>query len=201
MRCVACGAEMQLREVAPAGVPTMPAFERHTFRCSACPQTARRLVICRDKMPVAEPLVPPDLPPAPTKNLQTEPPTARSSSLKPIETLHRTQATHETIEKLAAALNERAVAARASAWAKTVEKLRAKQAALQEKASAQARAEDGKPARGGGAHAQLINGVNKARTPSYSAASAVSARAPHGSNTLGESERLPSADRAKPRPS
>src|SRR4051812_12858822 len=58
MQCLACGAEMQLREVVLTDIPTMPGFERHTFRCSACPQVARRLVICRAKMPVVDPLVP-----------------------------------------------------------------------------------------------------------------------------------------------
>ena len=36
MQCLACGAEMQLREVVLADIPTMPGIERHTFRCSAC---------------------------------------------------------------------------------------------------------------------------------------------------------------------
>ena len=56
MRCLACGSEMHLRDVVLADIPTMPGFERHTFRCSACPQVARRLVICRAKMPVVDPL-------------------------------------------------------------------------------------------------------------------------------------------------
>jgi hypothetical protein len=51
MQCLACGAEMQLREVVLADIPTMPGFERHTFLRSACAQVARRLVICRAKMP------------------------------------------------------------------------------------------------------------------------------------------------------
>ena len=71
MQCLACGAEMQLREVVLADIPTMPGFERHTFRCSACPQVARRLVISRAKMPVVDPLVPSAAPEAPTTNLQT----------------------------------------------------------------------------------------------------------------------------------
>jgi hypothetical protein len=58
MRCLACGAEMQLREVVLADIPTMPGFEHHTFRCSACPQVARRLVICRAKMPIVDPPIP-----------------------------------------------------------------------------------------------------------------------------------------------
>jgi hypothetical protein len=144
MQCLACGAEMQLREVVLADIPTMPGFERHTFRCSACPQVARRLVICRAKMPVVDPLVPSAAPEAPTTNLQTGQQAAGSVLPNAVEKLHSTQAALEdqdvtdclpTVEKLSMALKERAVAARASAWAKTVEKLRNTQMALKERAA------------------------------------------------------------------
>ena len=142
MQCLACGAEMQLREVVLADIPTMPGFERHTFRCSACPQVARRLVICRAKMPVVDPLVPSAVSEAPTTNLQTG---QQAAGVLPnaVEKLHSTQAALEdqdvtdwlpTVEKLSMALKERAVAARASAWAKTVENLRSRQMALKERA-------------------------------------------------------------------
>jgi len=58
MQCVACGSRMQLTEVVLAGISTMPGFERHTFKCFACPQTATRLVVSRAKMAVFEPLAP-----------------------------------------------------------------------------------------------------------------------------------------------
>ena len=144
MQCLACGAEMQLREVVLADIPTMPGFERHTFRCSACPQVARRLVICRAKMPVVDPLVPSAAPEAPTTNLQTGQQAAGSVLPNAVEKLHSTQAALEdqdvtdwlpTVEKLSMALKERAVAARASAWAKTVEKLRNRRMALKERAA------------------------------------------------------------------
>ena len=144
MRCLARGAEMQLREVVLADIPTMPGFERHTFKCSACAQVARRLVICRAKMPVVDPLVPPIAPEAPTTNLQTGQQAAGSVLPNAVEKLHSTQAALEdqdvtdclpTVEKLSMALKERAVAARASAWAKTVEKVRSRQMALKERAA------------------------------------------------------------------
>lgn len=140
MQCLACGAEMQLREVVLADIPTMPGFERHTFRCSACPQVARRLVICRAKMPVVDPLVPSAVSEAPTTNLQTG---QQAAGVLPNAVEKLQQAALEdqdvtdwlpTVEKLSMALKERAVAARASAWAKTVEKLRSRQMALKERA-------------------------------------------------------------------
>ena len=71
---------------------------------------------------------------------------SRQGSVLPnaVEKLHSTQAALEdqdvtdwlpTVEKLSMALKERAVAARASAWAKTVEKLRNRQMALKERAA------------------------------------------------------------------
>src|SRR5258708_3355016 len=118
MQCLACGAEMQLREVVLADIPTMPGFERHTFRGSACPQVARRLVICCRKMPVVDPLVPSAVSEAPTNNLQTG---QQAAGVLPntVEKLHSTQTALEdqdvtdwlpTVEKLSMALKERAVA-------------------------------------------------------------------------------------------
>src|SRR4030088_2555507 len=120
MQCSACGAEMQLRDVVPADIPTMPGFERHTFRCSACPQVARRLVISRAKMPVVDPLVPSAAPAAPTTNLQTGQQAAGRVLPIVVEKLHSTQAALEnqdvtdwlpTVEKLSMALKERAATA------------------------------------------------------------------------------------------
>jgi hypothetical protein len=124
MRCLACGSEMHLRDVVLADIPTMPGFERHTFRCSACPQVARRLVICRAKMPVVDPLVPSTASEASASNIQTQ---AVGSTLP--------NDWRPTVERLTKALKQRAVASRASAWAKTVEKLRSRQIALEERAA------------------------------------------------------------------
>ena len=128
---------------AQAAGPVGVARKRHTFRCSACPQVARRLVISRTKMPVVDPLVPSAAPEAPTTNLQTWQQAAGSVLPNAVEKLHSAQAAVEeaeaadwtpTVERLTKALKERAVAARASAWAKTVEKLRSRQIALKERA-------------------------------------------------------------------
>ena len=140
MKCLACGAEMHLRDVVLADIPTMRGFERHTFRCSACPQVARRLVICRAKMPVVDPVIPLAAPKAPASN-----PAAGSSSPNAVQNLPSTQTAGDdeeaanwstTVERLTKAIKERAVASRPSAWAKAVEKLRSKQMTLEERAAA-----------------------------------------------------------------
>jgi hypothetical protein len=44
MRCLACGAEMHLIEVAPDETMMVPGYEEHTFECSGCHDHVRRLV-------------------------------------------------------------------------------------------------------------------------------------------------------------
>jgi hypothetical protein len=44
MRCKACEAELILMQVVRDDDMAILGFERHTFRCSACPETERRLV-------------------------------------------------------------------------------------------------------------------------------------------------------------
>ena len=176
MQCAACGAKMLLTGVVLADIATMPGFERHTFKCSSCPQTARRLAICRAKMALVEPLAPIAAAQTPASDFRTAPPATSSSQPNAAEKLHSTQAIPEeqkatdwrpTVEKLALALKERAVEARTSAWAKAVEKLRARQAALTERAACvQAPGEDSKQAQRGGAHAaRRLNALNESEIP------------------------------------
>jgi hypothetical protein len=47
MWCLACGGEMQLLEVVQAHAMLIEGYEHHTWRCSACGQTERRLVFIR----------------------------------------------------------------------------------------------------------------------------------------------------------
>jgi hypothetical protein len=133
---------MHLREVVLADISTMPGFERHAYSCSACSQVASRLVICRAKMPVVDPLFPSTAPDAPVSNVQTQ--AAGSTLPNAAEKLHSAQAALDeeevpdwkpTVERLTKALKEQAVASRASAWAKTVDKLRSRQMALKERAA------------------------------------------------------------------
>jgi hypothetical protein len=44
MRCLVCNAEMLLMEEVPADPTTLPEFEHHTFLCSACNRSERRLL-------------------------------------------------------------------------------------------------------------------------------------------------------------
>ena len=47
MRCMACGAEMILMNVVEDDTMAVPGFEHHTFMCSECRDTERRLVFTK----------------------------------------------------------------------------------------------------------------------------------------------------------
>ena len=47
MRCMACGGEMILMNVVQDDTLAVPGFEHHTFTCSECEDTERRLVFTK----------------------------------------------------------------------------------------------------------------------------------------------------------
>ena len=121
MQCLGCGAKMLLMEVVRDNTTKVSAFERHIFKCSACPQIARRFVFSRVKMPVSHlPVIT-----TPTRNLWKGCVAAPSAWGKAVETLRSRQTD----------LKERTAAAKTATWTKAVEKLRSKQTALGEQAA------------------------------------------------------------------
>ena len=139
MKCLACSAEMRLTEVCPDRT-TVCGIERHTFRCSACTHTAQRLMLNRARVPITNlPVVIP--PKAPVIDPHNGRPAAQSAWAKSIEKVNNKQAelkqraaaTTEwgsVVEKLSIRLKQQAVAARAEALARTVEKLRSRHTGL-----------------------------------------------------------------------
>ena len=47
MRCTACGSELILTNVVPEHTTTVRGFEHHTFVCSGCHITVRRIAFTR----------------------------------------------------------------------------------------------------------------------------------------------------------
>ena len=145
MKCLACDAEMRLMDV-QTDTTTVCGIERHTFRCSTCPQTAQRLMFNRLRMPIIHlPVV--TQPKA--IDLQMGRPAAGSGWVNAVEKLNSKQADLKqrmamtvrtpdwgsAVEKVSIALKEQASEARAAAWARTMEKLRSRQMALKERAA------------------------------------------------------------------
>src|SRR5947209_11016149 len=48
MRCMLCGAEMQLTEVVPDRELQTPGYEHHSFECAACGERETRLIFSRE---------------------------------------------------------------------------------------------------------------------------------------------------------
>jgi hypothetical protein len=60
MRCMACGAEMNLMKAVPDDTMAVAGFEHHTFMCSSCDDIERRLIFTPPGEPsAAEPMLPP----------------------------------------------------------------------------------------------------------------------------------------------
>jgi hypothetical protein len=58
MRCLPCGAEMDLMHVVQDKTISVPGYEHRTFKCSACGDIERRLVFAKDsKKSYAEPML------------------------------------------------------------------------------------------------------------------------------------------------
>jgi hypothetical protein len=119
MNCLACGAEMRLIEVR-TDATTPFGIERRLFQCSSCSQSAQRLRFDRSRLPVSTSatLTHANLPAA---RLQRDCSASSSRAALAHETLHSSITFKEQM------------AARASAWARTVEKLRSRQMALEER--------------------------------------------------------------------
>jgi hypothetical protein len=140
MKCLACSAEMRLTEVCP-DERTVGGIERHTFRCSACAHTAKRLMLNRSRVPIITNLpvvIPPNAPVMDPHNGRPAAQTAWAKSIEKVNTRqaelkHRAAATTDwasVVEKLSTALKRQAGAARAEASARAVEKVRGRQTRL-----------------------------------------------------------------------
>ena len=125
MKCLACGAEMRLMDVrtdtaAPFGI------ERRVFQCLSCRQIAQRLRLNRPRMAIAHSR-PRDFEP------QLEPSGTQSERANVVEEVNSGQSALKQQPAVDWGLAVQAVAARASAWARTIEKLRERQMALKER--------------------------------------------------------------------
>ena len=152
MKCLACGAEMRLMQVEQRGDPALEVvFERHTFKCSACPQISQRLVFSRPRSPLTDlSFAPPSKFPQST-DLQVARLAGPTPLAKVAENL-RNKRRRISIQARAVApegfKHERQDApvqerrdrspenGRISTWAEAVEKVRTRQIALQNRAVA-----------------------------------------------------------------
>jgi hypothetical protein len=155
MKCVACGAGMRLMQV-QTDTATVCGIERHIFRCSACPQSAQRLMFNRARMsginlPVAA--TPPEAPAIKLQAARAEGPSGWTTAIEKLGSrqtaLKERRAAERISDRLSAVktpLESRPIALRQTAakplansspaWTKAVEKLRSRQTLLERAATA-----------------------------------------------------------------
>ena len=157
MKCVACGAAMRLMQV-QTDTATVCGIERHIFRCSACPQSAQRLMFNRARMsginlPVAA--TPPEAPAIKLQAARAAGPSgwtraieklgSRQTALKERKAAERTAGLPSAVTPITSrpiALRDTPAAARSlanssPAWTNAIEKLGSRQTALQERRAAE----------------------------------------------------------------
>jgi hypothetical protein len=155
MKCVACGAEMRLMQV-ETDTATVCGIERHTFRCSACPQSAQRLMFNRVRVSsINLPDATATRPEPPAIKLQAARVAPPNGWTKAIEKLNSRQTalkerkpTDRISNRLSAlkalktsksspiALRKKPAAAQSATWTNAVEKLRRRQIVLERAATA-----------------------------------------------------------------
>jgi hypothetical protein len=131
MKCLACGAEMRLMDVR-TDTPAPFGIERRVFQCLSCRQIAQRLRLNRPRMavahlPAAEPKLQPRGAQIERANVVEEDNSERLALKQPPAVDWGL-----AVERSSIALKQQA-AARASAWARTIEKVRDRQMALKER--------------------------------------------------------------------
>jgi hypothetical protein len=135
MKCLACGADMRLLDVRTDA--TRPfAIERRIFQCSSCRQTAQRLGFDRSGLPdCSAPVLKTYLP---AIRLQSDRPAAggapehtaeKAISREAAASAQKSADWGSVVGSVNITLKAQAREARAATWAKTMEKLRSRQAA------------------------------------------------------------------------
>jgi hypothetical protein len=158
MKCVACGAAMRLMQV-QTDTATVCGIERHIFRCSACPQSAQRLMFNRARisgvnLPVAA--TPPEAPAIKLQAARAEGPSvwtraieklgSRQAALKERKVAERTSdrlsVVRTPLKGRPIALRDTPAAAKSlanssPAWTNAIEKLGSRQTSLKERRAAE----------------------------------------------------------------
>jgi hypothetical protein len=91
MRCLSCGAEMRLEQVAGDDTAPIPGFERHTFRCAACGDVEERRVFSGQagRTPVDPVMVGAAPPISPAATIENENPAAPAFAKRILATFNR----------------------------------------------------------------------------------------------------------------
>ena len=135
MLCLECGAEMRLVQVTEDTTMFVSGYEHHTWQCSGCSTTERRMIFTREKTPTPSVTIEPThtMRAKPAQTVPIEPTSVQSAQAAPVETTVQDKASQtdavETTQEVPVQPTIQTLPLRANAWVKAVEKLHERETA------------------------------------------------------------------------
>ena len=134
MLCLECGAEMRLVQVTEDTTMFVSGYEHHTWQCSGCSTTERRMIFTREKTPTPSVTIEPThtMRAKPAQTVPIEPTSVQSAQTAPVETTVQVKASQtKAVEKTQMPVQPaiQTLPLRTNAWVKAVEKVHERQKA------------------------------------------------------------------------
>ena len=135
MLCLECGAEMRLVQVTEDTTMFVSGYEHHTWQCSGCSTTERRMIFTREKTPTPSVTIEPThtMRAKPAQTVPIESTSVQSAQAAPVETTVQDKASQtdavETTQEVPVQPTIQTLPLRTNAWVKAVEKLHERETA------------------------------------------------------------------------
>jgi len=141
MLCLDCGAEMRLVQVTEDTTMFVSGYEHHTWQCSGCSTTERRMIFTREKTPTPSVTIEPThtMRAKPAQTVPIEPTSVQSAQTAPVETTVQVKASQtKAVEKTQMPVQPaiQTLPLRTNAWVKAVEKVHERETAQRKAADA-----------------------------------------------------------------
>jgi len=141
MLCLECGAEMRLVQVTEDTTMFVSGYEHHTWQCSGCSTTERRMIFTREKTPTPSVTINPThvMRAKPVQTVPIEPTSVQSAQTAPVETTVQVKASQtKAVEKTQMPVQPaiQTLPLRTNAWVKAVEKVHERETAQRKAADA-----------------------------------------------------------------
>jgi len=141
MLCLDCGAEMRLVQVTEDTTMLVSGYEHHTWQCSGCSTTERRMIFTREKTPTPSVTIEQThvMRAKPVQTVPIEPTSVQSAQTAPVETTVQVKASQtKAVEKTQMPVQPaiQTLPLRTNAWVKAVEKVHERETAQRKAADA-----------------------------------------------------------------
>ena len=141
MLCLECGAEMRLVQVTEDTTMFVSGYEHHTWQCSGCSTTERRMIFTREKTPTPSVTIEPThtMRAKPAQTVPIESTSVQSAQAAPVETTVQVKASQtKAVEKTQMPVQPaiQTLPLRTNAWVKAVEKVHERETAQRKAADA-----------------------------------------------------------------